>query len=72
MYSNELQVTKKTPPTFIFHAKDDKAVPIENSLQLLKALQKNKVPAEMHSFDVGGHGFGMRKKEFRLTNGPNF
>lgn len=61
-FSNELRVTKKTPPTFIVHAKDDKAVPIENSENLLKALQKNKVRAELQVYEVGGHGFGMRKK----------
>lgn len=61
LYSNELQVTKKTPPTFIIHANDDKAVPIANSENLKKALDKNKVSAELHIFEVGGHGFGMRK-----------
>lgn len=61
-FSNELRVTKKTPPTFIVHAKDDKAVPIENSENLLKALQKNKVRAELQVYDKGGHGFGMRKR----------
>lgn len=62
LYSNELQVTKLTPPTFVIHAFDDKVVPIENSKQLLKALQDNNVPAELHTFDIGGHGFGMRKQ----------
>ncbi|NLO71860.1 MAG: alpha/beta hydrolase [Porphyromonadaceae bacterium] len=61
-FSNELRVTKKTPPTFIVHAKDDKAVPIENSENLYKALQKNNVKAELQIYDIGGHGFGMRKK----------
>jgi acetyl esterase/lipase len=61
LYSNELQVTKKTPPTFIVHATDDKVVPIQNSFQLYKALQDKKVVAELDTFAVGGHGFGMRK-----------
>lgn len=61
-FSNELRVTKKTPPTFIVHAKDDKVVPIENSENLLKALQNNNVRAELQVYDEGGHGFGMRKK----------
>lgn len=68
LYSNELQVTKKTPPTFIVHAKDDKTVPIANSEQLLKALQQNKVPAELQIFEIGGHGFGMRKKGIPADN----
>lgn len=71
LYSNELQVTKKTPPTFIFHAKDDKAVPIANSQQLLKALQEKNVPAELQEFTEGGHGFGMRKKGIDSDNWPN-
>ena len=45
LYSNELQVNKQTPLTFIIHARDDGAVPIANSENLLEALQKNKVPA---------------------------
>ncbi|MDP4239321.1 MAG: alpha/beta hydrolase [Bacteroidota bacterium] len=69
-YSNELQVTKKTPPTFIVHAIDDTTVPIANSEQLLKALQDNKIPAELHKFDVGGHGFGMRKRGIPVDNWP--
>lgn len=62
LYSNELQVTKKTPPTFLFLAMDDKTVPVVNSEDFYNALQANHVPAEIHTFDVGGHGFGMRKK----------
>lgn len=62
LYSNELQVTKKTPPTFMVHAIDDKTVPIANSEQLLKALKDKNIPAELHTFEVGGHGFGMHKQ----------
>lgn len=70
-YSNELQVTKKTPPTFIVHARDDKAVPIEtNSRSLLKALKAKGVPAELHEYDEGGHGFGMRKSGIPADNWP--
>lgn len=68
LFSNELQVTKNTPPTFIVHAIDDKAVPIANSEQLLKALQDKNIPAELHKFDVGGHGFGMRKRGIPVDN----
>ena len=68
LYSNELQVTKKTPPTFIVHAKDDGAVPIANSENLLKALHANKVSAELQVYDIGGHGFGMRKKNIPADN----
>lgn len=70
-YSNELQVTKNTPPTFIVHALDDKAVPVENSKQLLNALHDKQVPAELHTFDIGGHGFGMRKHGIPADNWPD-
>ena len=68
LYSNELQVTKDTPPTFIVHAIDDKTVPIANSEQLIKTLKENNVPAELHTFDEGGHGFGMRKRGIPVDN----
>jgi len=71
LYSNELQVTKKTPPTFIVHAIDDKTVPIANSEHLLKALQENNVPSELHKFDVGGHGFGMRPRGIPVDKWPD-
>jgi acetyl esterase/lipase len=59
LYSNELQVTKETPPTFLVHATDDKTVPVENSLLFYQALKDNGVPAEMHIYPTGGHGFGL-------------
>ncbi|HUS02203.1 MAG TPA: alpha/beta hydrolase [Chitinophagaceae bacterium] len=59
LYSNELQVTKTTPPTFLVHATDDKGVPVENSLVFYQALKDNGVPAEMHIYPSGGHGFGL-------------
>jgi acetyl esterase/lipase len=59
LYSNELQVTKTTPPTFLVHATDDRSVPVENSLLFYQALKDNGVPAEMHIYPAGGHGFGL-------------
>lgn len=56
--SNEKQVTSETPPTFLVHANDDKAVPPENSIYFYLALKKANVPAEMHIYEKGGHGFG--------------
>jgi acetyl esterase/lipase len=58
-FSNELQVTPETPPTFLVHAGDDKVVPVANSLHFYQALQANGVPAELLIFPKGGHGFGM-------------
>ena len=62
LYSNELQVTANTPPTFLIHAGDDATVPVENSIRFYQACIKNKVPAEMHVYPKGGHGFGMYNK----------
>ena len=58
-YSNECQVTARTPPTFLVHAGDDHTVPVANSLHFYEALQHHDVPAEMHIYPMGGHGFGM-------------
>ncbi|MEO6221297.1 MAG: alpha/beta hydrolase [Ginsengibacter sp.] len=58
-FSNELQVNAKTPPTFLVHAGDDDAVPVMNSIRFYEALLKYKIPAEMHLYKSGGHGFGM-------------
>ncbi|MFC2109864.1 alpha/beta hydrolase [Bacteroidota bacterium] len=60
-FSNELQVKENTPPTFIVHASDDMAVPVENSLQLYNALRNKNIPVEMHLYPKGGHGFSMAK-----------
>jgi acetyl esterase/lipase len=62
LMSNDLQVTEETPPTFMAHASDDGAVPVENALRFYRALVEHKVPAELHIFEKGGHGFGMRQK----------
>ena len=70
LFSNELQVTKKTPPTFMFHAKNDGTVPIANSENLMKSLQANKVPAKLVIYNKGGHGFGMSKKGIDSDNWP--
>jgi pectinesterase len=58
-FSNDLQVTAGAPPSFLVHAGDDAAVPVENSLRYYQACIKNKVPAELHLYPKGGHGFGM-------------
>ena len=62
LYSNELQVTDKTPPTFLVHAADDTAVPVENSLEFFKACKAKGVSAELHVYPKGGHGFGLVNK----------
>lgn len=59
-YSLERMDWTGRPPTFLLHAMDDGAVPVENSLQLLTTLKAAGVPAEAHLFQEGGHGFGIR------------
>jgi acetyl esterase/lipase len=61
-YSNEKQINTNTPKTFLVHATDDKAVPVENSINYYLALKKEKVSAEMHLYENGGHGFGLGVK----------
>lgn len=56
-FSNELHVNKNTPPTWITHTGDDTLVPVENSIRFYQELIRNKVPAEMHLYPKGGHGF---------------
>ena len=59
-YSPDRNVTAQTPPTLLVHAGDDTTVPVENSLLMYAALQKAGVRSELHVFDAGGHGFGLR------------
>lgn len=59
LYSNELQITPQTPPTFLIHAADDKTVKVTNSINFFMNLQKNHVPSEIHIYQNGGHGFGL-------------
>jgi acetyl esterase/lipase len=58
--SVDKRVTTETPPVFLVHASDDGTVPVANSLAVHAALLAAKRPAEMHLFDEGGHGFGVR------------
>ena len=70
-YSNELHITKNTPPTFIVHANDDNAVPVENSIMFYNNLRKNDVVCELHIFQEGGHGFGLAIGRERLEQWKN-
>jgi len=70
MYSNEKHVSKDTPPTFLVLADDDKAVVPQNSIAFYSALKDKGVPAEMHIFQKGGHGFGMRKSGIAADQWP--
>ncbi|MEJ2147489.1 MAG: alpha/beta hydrolase [Acidobacteriota bacterium] len=70
LLSNEKQVTKDTPPTFLIHADDDTTVPPQNSILFYLALKKAGVRAEMHIFRHGGHGFGLAPRDAVLGAWP--
>ena len=59
LLSNEKQVTRETPPVFLFHTADDAAVPVENSLEFAAALRRNGVPFALHVYPHGVHGIGL-------------
>lgn len=61
--STQNRITDQTPPVMLIHASDDKGVPVENSLVFYKALLQHNIPATMHIYDHGGHGFGMAPKD---------
>jgi acetyl esterase/lipase len=61
-FSSDKHVDANTPPTFLVHANDDTAVPVQNSMLFNEALVKHKVKAEMHVYQGGGHGFGLNNK----------
>ncbi|HBC79932.1 MAG TPA: alpha/beta hydrolase [Bacteroidales bacterium] len=58
-FSNEKQINGDTPPAFLVHSSDDKAVPVMNSIGYYLGLQKKGIPAELHIFQKGGHGYGL-------------
>ena len=70
LLSNEKQVTARTPPTFLFHTQDDAVVPVENALLFFEALQKAKVPSELHVFPHGRHGVGLAQDDPVLSAWP--
>ncbi len=59
LYSNDKQVTKQTPPTFIFHTSADTAVLPENATRFYLACKKAGVPVELHLYEKGKHGVGL-------------
>lgn len=59
--SSELNITDRTPPTFLFHTNEDTAVPAENSVRFYLGLRQHKIPAELHIYQKGPHGVGLQK-----------
>lgn len=66
----EIHVTEKTPPSFILQTEDD-PVHVENALVYYQALKNAKVPAELHIYPAGGHGYGLRPTALPVTTWPN-
>lgn len=60
LYSPDQGVTAQVGPVFLLHAADDRTVPVVNSLMMFTALKAKAIPTEMHIFEEGGHGFGLR------------
>ena len=60
LFSNELKVNAKTPPTWLTHTGDDSVVPVDNSIRFYQSLVRYKVPAEMHLYPSGNHGFVLK------------
>ena len=60
-FSNEKQVTKDTPPTFLWHTSEDTGVPPQNSVMFYLACQEHGVPAELHIYEKGRHGVGLAR-----------
>jgi acetyl esterase/lipase len=69
--SPEQHVTKDTPPVFIVHGTDDKTVPVMNAVLFYEACLKNQVPAELHIFSNGRHGFGLGGTDPALRTWPD-
>ena len=70
LFSNEKQVTARTPPTFLFHTNQDKGVPAENSVLFYLALRRAAVPAEIHIYEKGEHGVGLAPGMPELSTWP--
>ena len=63
-------ITRRTPPTFLVQAEDDKVDNVNQSLVYYVALKNARIPAEMHLYAQGGHAFGLRPSKFPVTKWP--
>jgi len=68
--STNNRVTAETPPTFLVHSTDDNVVPVENALLFYDALRAHGIPATLHIYDHGGHGYGLGKNDPVLSSWP--
>ncbi len=69
-FSNELQVDDETPPTFLVHSINDKAVSVQNSIIYALAMEKHNVACELHVYQSGGHGYGLGQSKNTESSWP--
>lgn len=69
-YSNELQVSERTPPAILIHSDDDEGVPVENSIAYYQALRAHQIPSELHIYPYGGHGYSLAIGQGHLSTWP--
>ena len=69
-FSNELQVSKQTPPAFLVHSLDDNVVPVQNSINYALALKKFNISCELHIYQSGGHGYGLGRTNDTESSWP--
>ena len=67
-YSSHKQVNAQTPPTFLLTTTGDSVVPAQNCLLMYEALKKAGVACEMHVFEKGAHGYGMKQTHQPVTD----
>ena len=69
-FSNEMQVKADTPPAILIHSDNDLGVLVENSVNYYLALRKHKIPAALHVWEDGGHGYGLAKGRGSIKDWP--
>jgi acetyl esterase/lipase len=65
-----IRVPADTPPFFLVHAGDDSMSSVNHSVVMYLALKRASVPAELHVYPAGGHGFGVRKSDHPVSTWP--
>jgi acetyl esterase/lipase len=66
----DIHVTRRTPPTFLLHARDDRVDHVNHSRVYYIALKRAGVPVKMHLYAQGGHAFGLRRTKAPITRWP--
>ena len=69
-YREEITNAQGLPPIFIVNGQEDTATPADTALLFYQILYKKKVPAELHIYSKGGHGYGLRKSDHPVSHWP--